>query len=175
MSAAIHYTQFSIRLASVLTAIAVVALALVAPRAAQSAPETNPFAALHGSWSGNGVIKKSNGTSERIRCRSTYEHTGPVGLELRLRCASDSYNFDLGASVTYENGAISGSWMEVSRNVTGTIQGRSLGNGRQIQAVAQSAAFSASLTLTTRGNSQSVVILSPGSEVPEVNVALERR
>jgi hypothetical protein len=175
MSAATFHTQSSIRLTSILTVAAVTALALAAPRVAQSAPETNPFAALHGSWSGGGVIKKSNGTSERIRCRSSYEHAGPVGLELRLRCASDSYNFDLGASVMYENGMIMGSWMEASRNVTGTIQGRSIGNGRQIQVIAQSAAFSASLNMTTRGNSQSVVILSPGSEVPEVNIALERR
>ena len=122
-----------------------------------------------------GVIKKSNGTSERIRCRSSYEHAGAVGLELRLRCASDSYNFDLSANVTYEGGMFMGTWMETSRNVTGTIQGRSIGGGRQIQAVAQSAALSASLSVNTRGNSQSVVIQSPGSEVSEVAVTLERR
>ncbi len=144
------------------------------PRTAQGAPESSPFSALIGTWSGSGVIKKSNGTSERIRCRSAYEPVAHASLQLRLRCASDSYNFDLTGTVTYDGGPISGVWSETSRSVNGTIQGRSSGNGRQVQAVAQSATFTASLALTTRGNRQSVVILSPGTEVPEVSITLEK-
>jgi hypothetical protein len=146
-----------------------------APRAAQSAPGSGPFSALLGSWSGSGVIKKSNGASERIRCRSAYEPVATVSLKLQLRCASDSYNFDLTATVTYDDGPISGVWSESTRNVNGTIQGHSNNNGLQIQAVAQSAAFTANLTLTTRGNRQLVQILSRGTEVPEVSMTLEKR
>ncbi len=145
------------------------------PRAALSAPDPGPFSAIAGSWSGAGLIKKANGTSERIRCRSAYEPAGTTQLQLRLRCASDSYNFDLTASVGYEGGPITGSWSEATRNVNGTIQGRSASNGRQIQAIAQSIAFTANLTLTTRGEKQSVLILSPGSEVPEVNITMEKK
>lgn len=175
MNSPASHTGSSLRRLSAWAATAAMIVALSAPFAAQAAPEANPFAALHGNWSGSGVIKKSNGASERIRCRANYEHAGPAVLDLRLRCASDSYNFDLTARVMYDDGAISGSWMEASRNVTGTVQGRSLASGRQIQVIAQSAAFSASLSLTTRGDRQLVVILSPGSEVPEVNIALEKR
>jgi len=157
-----------------LAAVAAAVLMATAPHAELRAAE-GPFAALHGNWSGGGVIKKSNGGSERIRCRASYEPAGAVNLQMRLRCASDSYNFDLAASVVYEGGAISGMWSEASRGVTGSIQGRSSGNGRQIQAVAQAAAFSANLTLTTRGERQSVLMLSPGTEVPEVSIALEHR
>jgi hypothetical protein len=156
-----------------LAAVAAVVLWGAAPRTALSAE--GPFSALHGSWSGGGLIKKSNGTSERIRCRSNYEGGNGPTLQLRLRCASDSYNFDLNANVSYEGGPISGSWSEATRSVNGTIQGRSSNNGRQVQAIAQAIGFTANLTLTTRGDKQSVLILSPGAEVPEVTITLDKR
>jgi hypothetical protein len=156
-------------------AIAIVSLllAMAAPQAANSAERA--FSAMAGSWSGGGTIKKSNGSAERIRCRSTDEPGSGGDLSLRLRCASDSFTFDLSANVRYDGGAISGSWSEASRNVGGNIQGRSNPNGSQVQAVAQSVAFTANLTINTRGARQSIVISSPGSEVSEVSVALEKR
>jgi hypothetical protein len=36
-------------------------------------------------------------------------------------------------------------------------------------------AFTANLTLTTRGNKQSILILSPGTEVPEVTITLDKQ
>jgi hypothetical protein len=78
--------------------------------------ESGPFAALEGSWSGEGNITTSGGLRERLRCRATYR-TGDGGDHVRisLRCASDSYNFDLAGDVEHRNGAISGSWTEASR------------------------------------------------------------
>ena len=142
------------------------------PLAAHAAE--GPFSALAGSWSGGGMIKKSNGTGERIRCRAAYEPSG-ANLGLRLRCASDSYNFDLTSQVSYQGGAISGSWQESTRSVTGGIQGTSAGNGGLIRASTQAIGFSANITLTTKGSHQSVLILAPGAEVPEVTVSLEKR
>jgi hypothetical protein len=137
--------------------------------------EPGPFSALNGSWSGAGTIKKSNGASERIRCRSAFEPAGAANLSLRLRCASDSYNFDLTAGVAYQAGAISGSWQEATRNVGGGISGRSASEGREVQAVAQTIGVTANITLTTRGNHQSVSIVTPGTEVPEILVSLEKK
>jgi hypothetical protein len=156
--------------------LAAAAIALfIGAASAWAAPEAHPFAALTGQWSGGGIIKKSNGTSERIRCRSAYEPAAGTQLQLRLRCASDSYNFDLSAVVAYEGGAVSGSWNEAGRNLNGSIQGRSTGNGRQMQVVAQSIAFTSNLTLNTRGDKQSIVIQSPGTEVSEVSITLDRK
>jgi hypothetical protein len=155
-------------------AAAVAGLLLVAAGSRDAWSEAGPFSALHGSWNGGGTIKKSNGGSERIRCRASYEAPG-ANLSLRLRCASDSYNFDLSANVAYQGGAISGSWQETTRNVNGGISGRSAGEGRQIQAVAQAVGVTANITLTTRGNHQSVLILTPGAEVPEISVGLDKR
>src|SRR5258708_33751500 len=78
----------------------------------------NPFAHLAGAWSGQGKITVQNGTSERIRCRGTYRAgESGVKLSLSLRCASDSYKFELASDITYDAGAISGSWNETTRSV----------------------------------------------------------
>ena len=147
------------------------ALALLA-HGAQAA--VGPFAALAGSWSGGGTLTMSSGAQERIRCRADYAPAAGGGsLRLNIRCASDSYNFDLASDVSYNGGAISGEWSETSRNVSGTISGRA--NGDRIQAFARSDMLSASLSLITRGDRQSVAIQPQGSEVRAVSITLNRR
>jgi hypothetical protein len=131
----------------------------------------NPLGHFAGSWSGSGKITVSNGTSERIRCRGTYRPTD-AGLSLNLRCASDSYKFELVSDIKYEGGSISGSWNEASRQVYGSISGKA--TATHIDASAQTVGFTASLSIALRGNSQSVSIRSPGSEISEVAIAMAR-
>ncbi|HEX9322699.1 MAG TPA: hypothetical protein VF913_11350 [Xanthobacteraceae bacterium] len=146
-------------------------LLLAAQAHAQGA---GPFASLSGSWSGGGTISLASGANERIRCRAVYEvGSGGRALQLSIRCASDSYNFDLAGSVVYQGGAISGTWSESSRGVNGTVSGRA--SGSQIQAYAQGAGFSAGLSLSTQGNRQSVVIRPTGADVTAVSITLARR
>jgi hypothetical protein len=158
-------------MAAVVAAAAIMVTAV--PRLASSAE--HPFAALTGSWTGGGVVKMMNGSSERIRCRSLYEPAGGAQLTLRLRCASDSYNLDISANVAYEGGPIAGNWSEASRNVSGNISGRSNANGSQIQAAAQAVGFNANLSISTRGARQAVLITAPGTDVSEVSITMERR
>ena len=79
-------------------------------------PETvqafnSPFTAMSDSWSGSGTITTSNGNKERIRCRAKYDvDSAGSSLDLMLRCASDSYNFELQSNATHANGAVSGNW-----------------------------------------------------------------
>jgi hypothetical protein len=143
---------------------------LVATAAAPQAAES-PLVHFGGSWSGSGKIVVSNGSAERIRCRGTYK-PADSGLSLTLRCASDSYKFELASDITYDAGSISGTWNETSRGVTGSIAGKATAN--HIEASAASVGFTASLTISLRGNSQTVVIRSPGSEISEVSVSLAR-
>ena len=93
-------------------------------------------------------------------------------LQQSLRCASDSYRFDVNANIVSEGGTLSGSWTETSRNASGSVSGRV--SGGQIQAKIDGAGFSASLVVSTRGDRQSVTIEAPGHEVTEVSVALTR-
>jgi hypothetical protein len=102
-------------------------------------------------------VTLDDGSTERIRCRATYAvGNGGTGLNQSLVCASDSYKFDLKTSVVAEGNTLSGTWSESSRGVNGSIEGRaSSGN---FQVVANAPGFSANISLTTRGNRQSVVI-----------------
>ena len=156
------------------TAAAVATVVLLGGHEARS-QAAGPFSALGGSWSGSGTIKKSNGGSERIRCRSVYEPSGASNLALRMRCASDSYNIDLNANVASQGGSVSGQWQEVTRNVSGGVSGQVSGGGSHIQVVASAPGVTSNITMTTRGSHQSVSIVTPGAEVPEVLVSLEKR
>jgi hypothetical protein len=132
-----------------------------------------PFAAMAGSWSGGGIVSTTDGNQERLRCRASYDvdRTG-AELHLSLRCASESYNFDLASDVQYRGGVISGSWSEASRNASGTLSGRAAGD--HIEALAQSQSFSADLSLTTRGGRQTVSIRPQGTNITDVSLALQR-
>jgi hypothetical protein len=117
--------------------------------------QSSPFAGMAGRWAGGGTVSLDDGSTERIRCRATYAVGGPE-MQLNLLCASDSYKFDLQGDVVDQGGAISGTWSESSRGVTGTLRGQ--GGGGRFEVVASAAGFNARISLTTRGNRQSVVI-----------------
>jgi len=135
---------------------------------------SGPFAGMAGSWTGGGTLTMSGGQRERLRCRAAYA-VGEDGrnLRLNLRCASDSYDFNLASDVESRGGAIAGSWSESSHNAAGTISGRADGN--RIEAIARGDNFSASLALTTGPGRQSVVIQPQGTDVRTVAVRLNRR
>jgi hypothetical protein len=141
---------------------------------AQRAPKTaGPFENLAGNWVGTGNVTLATGEKERIRCRIDYD-VGRNGHSVRqdLRCASDSYKFDLGAEVEYTGSSISGRWTERSRNVGGTI----VGSARSgfIEVLTESSGFSALLTIATRGDRQTVDISSKGREIAQILITLHR-
>jgi hypothetical protein len=141
---------------------------------AQGAASPSPFAAMAGSWSGGGTLTTADGTQERLRCRAAYDVAGTgEQVRLNLKCASQSYSFDLASEAEYRGGAISGSWRESSRNASGILSGR--GAGDHIDVAARGDNFSANLSLTTRGGRQIVSIRPQSTEVTAVSLALERR
>ena len=155
-----------------LTTAAAALLALAALSSTVQAA-TGPFAALAGAWSGGGTITTSDGAKERIRCRAVY-NVGSSGanVDLRLRCASDSYNFELQSNASYSNGAVTGTWNETTRGVGGSIEGS--GSGSTIR-VRVSGIISASLALSTVANQQSISIQAPGTEMQNVAISLSRK
>jgi hypothetical protein len=131
-----------------------------------------PFAGMAGVWSGGGTVTLDDGSTERIRCRATYAvGAGGSGLQQTLTCASDSYRFNLTSNVTAQGSAVSGTWAETSRNIQGSIEGRS-GPG-VIQVVANAPGFSANISLRTSGNKQSVVIRAE-SQFKAASISLTR-
>jgi hypothetical protein len=94
-----------------------------------------------------------------------------MGLKQTLRCASDSYKFDLSSDVTSNGDRISGNWSEASRNLFGNLQGTA--GGGTIQVFVEANGFAANLTLRTNGNRQTVQINSKG-EIRGVNITMIR-
>jgi hypothetical protein len=134
------------------------------------AQSSGPFAGMAGTWSGSGTVTLDDGSTERIRCRATYGVSGP-NLTMGLTCASDAYKFNLSANVLAEGSDISGNWSESSRNVSGVLSGRG-GNG-SFQVAVQAAGFNANISLTTRGNKQSVV-MKADSQFRGATIALSK-
>jgi len=137
-----------------------------------SLAESGPFSGMEGRWSGGGTVTLDDGSTERIRCRATYAvGANGNGLNQSLLCASDSYRFELRSNVLAERGVISGTWSEVSRNVSGDLQGR-VGAGT-FQVTASAPGFNANIALTTRGNRQSVEIRAD-SQFKGASISLSR-
>jgi hypothetical protein len=133
---------------------------------------SSPFTAMSGSWSGSGTITTSDGNKERIRCRAKYDvDSGGSTLDLTIRCASDSYNFELQSNVAHRNGAVSGNWSENTRHVGGNIEGSASGNAISVRV---SGVISATLGMSTNGNQQSISIQAPGTELQSVAISMSR-
>ena len=95
-----------------------------------------------------------------------------VGLE--LRCASDSYKFELVGNVRYQDGEVRGDWSERTRGAAGQVSGRVKGDQTDVRVEGPN--FIALLSLITRGDKQSISIKTPsGSQVSEANITLNRR
>jgi hypothetical protein len=158
----------------VLFVLALLGAGLTTPQIAEAqAQSTRPFAGLSGKWSGDGSIVLTDGSTERLRCDATYvESGGGDDLDQTLRCASDSYKFDLHISLVDSAGAILGNWSELTRNVQGGIAGRD--SKGMIQVTARGSSFTAAVTVATRGSEQSVKIRAQSGDLSQVTITLHR-
>jgi hypothetical protein len=138
------------------------------------AESSTPFAGLSGKWSGEGSVVLTNGQTERLRCDATDAVSGGgSNLDMALKCASDSYNFDLRISLEDNGGQILGNWNEITKSVNGGISGTD--SKGLIQLRVQGQAFSADVSVVTRGNQQNVKIAAQSGSLSRVSIALRRR
>ena len=145
---------------------------LVCLSAGEAQASTGPFTGMAGTWAGTGAITLASGAKEQIRCKAAYTVDGSgAKLDLVIRCASASYKFELQSNVASNNGALSGTWAELTNRVGGTVSG-SASAGR-IQASVQGT-LTARLAMSTKGNTQSILIESPGSPMSAVSISLSK-
>ena len=158
---------------SILTAAAAAGLLGLVALPASVQASSSPFSAMSGNWSGGGFITMASGTKERIRCRAKYDvDGGGSSLDLTLRCASDSFNFELQSNASHSNGAVTGTWSENTRHVGGNIEGSARGNAIHVRV---SGVISAMLAVSTNANQQSISIQAPGTEMSSVAISLSRK
>jgi hypothetical protein len=153
-----------------LTALA--AAAFFGVVASAGAASSGPFDGLEGVWGGSGVVTYSSGTRERLRCRVQYINADSDRLSQALRCASDSYNFQINAVYIHQNGKITGSWDEKYLDISGTISG-SVADGR-ITGNLHGPGFLASVDVSTNGSAQTVTIAAEGQEIQQVAVEVRK-
>jgi hypothetical protein len=150
----------------------VVAISLVISSMSEAAAQgAGPFSDFAGSWAGSGTLTLKTGTTERLRCQALYV-VSPSGSGVRqnLRCESDSSGFELLSTVESNQGSLTGTWTETTRNVSGMLSGRV--RAGSIESHVEGPGVNASFSMTARGTHQSVVIKSEGTEYTNVSMTL---
>jgi len=86
--------------------------------------DTSPFDKLVGRWVGEGRLGVRDHATERVKCRVTYILPNPTGeLQQTIRCASGSGSIEVRSFVTHTAGALTGTWTELVRNMSGDLTG----------------------------------------------------
>ncbi|MGO9773359.1 MAG: hypothetical protein ACLPSW_28205 [Roseiarcus sp.] len=146
---------------------------LASPIDRARAQPASPVAGLSGSWAGDGSVWLANGAFERLRCQATYAVGGGGDtLDQTLRCAGQQDSFEFRIELENNGGAILGNWSELTRKVQGGVSGR--GANGVIQAVVRGQAFTADVTVATRGARQSVEIRAQGGGFSTASILLRR-
>ncbi len=139
-----------------------------------AAAATGPFGGLQGSWAGAGTISLTNGSKERVLCNVQYTVAADGNnLQQAMRCASDTYKFQVNAFVKSDGGNLSGNWTETTRNVTGSITGQA-GSSRIEVNVSGGSLFSAKMVMAMTGARQMVTIAPTGTDVSLVSVTMAK-
>ena len=125
-----------------------------------------------GTWSGNGSITIADSGTERIRYRGVFTvDAAGNGLHQNIKCASDSFKFELASNVEAIGSRITGSWSEATRNVNGSLDGTI--SGSDITALVQTNGYAATFNVSTRGGKQNINIASKG-EIRAVTMSLSK-
>jgi hypothetical protein len=138
----------------------------------QAAAAAGPFEGLEGFWNGNGVVTYASGTKEKLRCRVQYILGSTDRLQQALRCASDSYKFQINASFVQNSGTVSGHWDELSMNISGSITGTAVAG--HINGNLHGPGFLASVSVETDGDRQSVTIAAADQGIRQVAIEVRK-
>ena len=148
------------------------AIVLAAPKPAALA--ASPFERFLGVWTGGGQIVGTNGHRESMRCRAEYaEAKDGAALSQTIVCASESFKFDIQSYAEASGDSVQGYWRESSHDVSGNMTGRI--SAGQFVGEFSAPAFSASISLTSNGRTQTVSIHPRGGDISDVRIELKRR
>lgn len=153
-------------------AAAMSAFAVLSTAAHPAMAGDNPFSGYAGRWVGGGTITTKDGKSESLKCRVTYFTEGASGVRQTIRCASSSYKFEVRSSVTSSGGKLAGDWTEETRSVSGVLSGSMSGSNIRLRVSGEN--FSAGMTVSLSGGSQSVVISPQGLDVTSISMGLHK-
>jgi len=170
-----HFVKSLPSLCSVLAAAAILAPA----HGYADTGHGGPFLGLSGQWSGTGTITMADGSTLRLRCKSTNAvKANGKAIQQSLRCADDRFGLDITSNVASAGGMLSGTWAEKSHGMWGNISGRA--SGSAILAGVAGTGFAASMSVRTKGDREAVAMRSftlrprQGTDIASVSVALHK-
>lgn len=94
-----------------------------------SADAPGPFEAFAGRWVGEGRLgfratDNSQINTEQVKCRVTYQPSdNGHALHQSIRCAAQGGNIEVQTDVKHANGALTGTWKELTRDWAGAVSG----------------------------------------------------
>ena len=154
------------------TALAALLGGLVLAGQTAGARAEGPFPRLAGSWSGNGQVVADQGKREQISCRAYYTaKSAGADLALAIRCASSSYKIEMRATLSQQNGQVTGQWEERTFNAAGAVSGRATDSSLNL---AISGAVSGTMSVTSSEASQRIEIKTVGTGLSGVTISLAR-
>lgn len=165
-------TSSGVRPAAKRFASAVVAMLALGVSSVDASAGGGSFANLAGAWTGNGTVTYASGTKERLRCKVKYNQTNEDSISQALRCASDSYKFEINAYYKDNAGRLTGHWQEFTLQISGSITGTAT-EGR-ISGDLHGPGFTAAVLVSTNGNEQTVTISAADKDIRQVTVAVRK-
>lgn len=146
-----------------------VIMAFLSPSEAQVQPL---FRQLAGSWGGSGVMVLSDGTRERISCRSYYiSRSADKTLGLAIRCQSATQSIEIRSKIVERGNGISGDWEERTYNLRGDLSGKAAANRLDLSF---SGAISGSMTIALRRGTHDVTIKTNGAGFNSVSISMRK-
>jgi hypothetical protein len=152
-----------------LAAVCFLAASVVAIVPANAAD--NALSGLTGSWGGNGVIKYTDGSTERMRCNARYTGGGS-DMAMAINCSSSARNIDLSGKLHNSNGRISGNWAESTLGLSGSASGKASAGHLNL---GLGGGVSGSMSVTYAGSHQDVGISVEGAALQSVSMTLSKR
>lgn len=121
------------------------------------AGEPSPFDKLAGRWVGEGRFGIKDGGTEAVKCRVTYILAGSDGNDLKqtIRCAAPSGAIEVQSLVSHAAGKLTGTWKELSRDMSGELAGEVTPKGFRV--VIKGSSLNANMTIILVGNTKQVV------------------
>jgi hypothetical protein len=161
------------RAAVVLLISAAAAISLVPGAPHALAVDSSPFEKLVGRWVGEGRLGVRNNATEQVKCRVTYLLANP-GAPLRqtIRCASGSGSIEVRSVVSYEAGALTGSWTELVRNMSGDLTGLVTPRGFKVHV--RGADLQANMDIVVLGQKQVIEIQFVDGSLIGLTLILEK-
>lgn len=135
--------------------------------------KTKLFKKFDGYWRGKGSIIFTGGQQESLQCRATY-FPSEDGLKLRqnIRCASPSYKVTASSDYIYNNGNISGTWIEKGFELKGSVSGKAKGNSLDL--FVRGETFTAKMSIALTGCKKFIKIAPEGVEISLMSLSFQR-